>query len=111
MSRSELKLYLKNMHSLDAPFNQLSSTALTKDVNTINEQPKNTGSVLYLFSTFAVTGYFKLHTGLFDYLSKIKTSSKHIHRLKRWLKNFSCPKTEIRIQNWNTMFIMTPLPA
>lgn len=30
MSRSELKLYLNNMHSLDAPLSQLSSTALTK---------------------------------------------------------------------------------
>ncbi|HDR2765290.1 TPA: GGDEF-domain containing protein, partial [Enterobacter bugandensis] len=37
MSHEELKKYLANMHLLDAPLSQLSSSALTKDINTINE--------------------------------------------------------------------------
>jgi hypothetical protein len=37
MSHPELQAYLKNMHMLDAPLSQLSATALTKDINTVNE--------------------------------------------------------------------------
>jgi hypothetical protein len=37
MSHPELQAYLTNMHMLDAPLSQLSATALTKDINTVNE--------------------------------------------------------------------------
>lgn len=54
MSRSELKLYLKNMHSLDAPLSQLSSTALTKDVNTINETNLKIQALYYIYSALSL---------------------------------------------------------
>lgn len=54
MSRSELKLYLKNMHSLDAPLSQLSSTALTKDVNTINETNLKIQVLYYIYSALSL---------------------------------------------------------
>lgn len=54
MSRSELKLYLKNMHSLDAPLSQLSSTALTKDVTTINETNLKIQVLYYIYSALSL---------------------------------------------------------
>ena len=54
MSRSELKLYLNNMHSLDAPLSQLSSTALTKDVNTINETNLKIQVLYYIYSALSL---------------------------------------------------------
>lgn len=36
MSHSDVKTYLHTMHLLDAPLSQLSSSALTKDISTIN---------------------------------------------------------------------------
>lgn len=54
MSRSELKLYLKNMHSLDAPLSQFSSTALTKDVNTINETNLKIQVLYYIYSALSL---------------------------------------------------------
>lgn len=54
MSRSELKFYLNNMHSLDAPLSQLSSTALTKDVNTINETNLKIQVLYYIYSALSL---------------------------------------------------------
>ncbi|WP_165465038.1 putative bifunctional diguanylate cyclase/phosphodiesterase [Enterobacter cloacae] len=54
MSRSELKLYLKSMHLLDAPLSQLSSTALTKDVNTINETNLKIQVLYYIYSALSL---------------------------------------------------------
>ncbi|HCR0587199.1 TPA: EAL domain-containing protein, partial [Enterobacter hormaechei] len=54
MSRSELKLYLKSMHLLDAPLSQLSSTALTKDVNTINETNQKIQVLYYIYSALSL---------------------------------------------------------
>ncbi|MEG7493083.1 EAL domain-containing protein, partial [Enterobacter hormaechei] len=54
MSRSELKLYMNNMHSLDAPLSQLSSTALTKDVNPINEPALKIQVLYYIYSALSL---------------------------------------------------------
>lgn len=54
MSHAELKIYLKNMHLLDAPLSQLSSTALTKDINTINESNYKIQILYYIYSVLSL---------------------------------------------------------
>ena len=54
MNRSELQAYLKIMHTLDAPLNRLSSGALTKDVNSINNANVNIQTLYYIYSATSV---------------------------------------------------------
>ena len=54
MSHSELQAYLKNMHMLDAPLSQLSATALTKDINTVNESNRKIQILYYIYSALSL---------------------------------------------------------
>ncbi|WP_318392552.1 bifunctional diguanylate cyclase/phosphodiesterase [Enterobacter sp.] len=54
MSRSELKAYLKGMHSLDAPLSRFSSGALNKDVNSINNANLKIQTLYYIYSATSV---------------------------------------------------------
>ncbi|MCQ4446127.1 EAL domain-containing protein [Enterobacter cloacae] len=54
MSHPELQAYLKNMHMLDAPLSQLSATALTKDINTVNESNKKIQILYYIYSALSL---------------------------------------------------------
>ncbi|MEP8940028.1 bifunctional diguanylate cyclase/phosphodiesterase [Enterobacter mori] len=54
MSHAELKKYLANMHLLDAPLSQLSSSALTKDINTINESNRKIQILYYIYSALSL---------------------------------------------------------
>lgn len=54
MNRSELKTYLKTMHTLDAPLSNLSSSALNKDVNSINSANLKIQTLYYVYSATSV---------------------------------------------------------
>lgn len=54
MSHAELQAYLKNMHELDAPLSQLSATALTKDINTVNESNTKIQILYYIYSALSL---------------------------------------------------------
>ncbi|MGG7523755.1 putative bifunctional diguanylate cyclase/phosphodiesterase [bacterium BS0013] len=54
MSHHELQAYLKNMHMLDAPLSQLSATALTKDINTVNESNYKIQILYYIYSALSL---------------------------------------------------------
>lgn len=54
MSHEDLKKYLANMHLLDAPLSQLSSSALTKDINTINESNHKIQILYYIYSVLSL---------------------------------------------------------
>ena len=54
MTRSELETYLKTMHTLDAPLSHLSSSALDKDVTSINSANLKIQTLYYIYSTTSV---------------------------------------------------------
>ncbi|GGD15574.1 GGDEF-domain containing protein [Franconibacter daqui] len=54
MNRSELQAYLKKMHTLDAPLGRLSSGALNKDVNSINNANLKIQTLYYVYSATSV---------------------------------------------------------
>lgn len=54
MNRSALQAYLKKMHTLDAPLGRLSSGALNKDVNSINDANQKIQTLYYIYSTTSV---------------------------------------------------------
>jgi diguanylate cyclase (GGDEF)-like protein len=54
MSHPELQAYLTNMHELDAPLSQLSATALTKDINTVNESNHKIQILYYIYSVLSL---------------------------------------------------------
>lgn len=54
MNRSELESYLKIMHTLDAPLSRLSSGALDKDVNSINNANVKIQTLYYIYSATSV---------------------------------------------------------
>ena len=54
MNRSELQAYLKQMHALDAPLGRLSSGALNKDVNSINNANIKIQTLYYIYSATSV---------------------------------------------------------
>ena len=54
MNRSELQAYLKIMHTLDAPLSRLSSVALSKDVNSINNTNLKIQTLYYIYSAMSV---------------------------------------------------------
>lgn len=54
MNRSELEYYLKIMHTLDAPLSRLSSGALDKDVNSINNANVKIQTLYYIYSATSV---------------------------------------------------------
>ncbi|MDK4745771.1 EAL domain-containing protein [Leclercia adecarboxylata] len=54
MNRPELENYLKTMHTLDAPLSNLSSSALNKDVNSINSANLKIQTLYYVYSATSV---------------------------------------------------------
>ena len=54
MNRSALQAYLKKMHTLDAPLGRLSSGALNKDVNSINNANQKIQTLYYIYSATSV---------------------------------------------------------
>ncbi|MEG2266755.1 MAG: GGDEF domain-containing protein, partial [Acinetobacter sp.] len=54
MNRSELQTYLKTMHTLDTPLGRLSSGALNKDMNSINNANLNIQTLYYIYSATSV---------------------------------------------------------
>lgn len=54
MNRSDLESYLKIMHTLDAPLSRLSSGALDKDVNSINNANVKIQTLYYIYSATSV---------------------------------------------------------
>ncbi|MCK1967903.1 EAL domain-containing protein [Franconibacter sp. IITDAS19] len=54
MNRAELQAYLKKMHTLDAPLGRLSSGALNKDVNSINNANLKIQTLYYIYSATSV---------------------------------------------------------
>lgn len=54
MNRSELQAYLQTMHSLDPQLARLSSGALDKDINTINEANLKIKTLYYIYSATSV---------------------------------------------------------
>lgn len=54
MNRSELQAYLKKMHALDTPLGRLSSGALNKDVNSINNANHKIQTLYYIYSATSV---------------------------------------------------------
>jgi len=50
MNRSELQAYLKTMQTLDAPLSRLSSGALDKDINSINDANHKIKTLYYIYS-------------------------------------------------------------
>lgn len=54
MNRSELQTYLKIMHQLDAQLSRLSSGALDKDINSINDANLKIKTLYYIYSATSV---------------------------------------------------------
>lgn len=54
MRRSEILDYLRVMHNLDAPLARLSSDALSKDVNAINDANLNIRNLYYVYSAMSI---------------------------------------------------------
>ena len=54
MTRPELENYLKTMHTLDAPLSRLSSSALNKDVLSINSANLKIQTLYYIYSATSV---------------------------------------------------------
>ena len=54
MSHSDVKAYLQTMHLLDAPLSQLSSSALTKDISTINYTNHKIQILYYIYSALSL---------------------------------------------------------
>ena len=54
MNRSELQSYLKTMHQLDAQLSRLSSSALDKDINSINDANLKIKTLYYIYSATSV---------------------------------------------------------
>lgn len=54
MSHSDVKTYLHTMHLLDAPLSQLSSSALTKDISTINSSNHKIQILYYIYSDLSL---------------------------------------------------------
>ncbi len=54
MNRPALQAYLKKMHTLDAQLGRLSSGALNKDVNSINNANQKIQTLYYIYSTTSV---------------------------------------------------------
>ena len=54
MSHSDVKTYLHTMHLLDAPLSQLSSSALTKDISTINSSNHKIQTLYYIYSALSL---------------------------------------------------------
>jgi len=54
MNRSELQTYLKTMHQLDAQLSRLSSSALDKDINSINDANLKIKTLYYIYSATSV---------------------------------------------------------
>jgi len=54
MNRPELQAYLKVMHQLDAPMGRLSSGALDKDINSINDANLKIQTLYYVYSATSV---------------------------------------------------------
>lgn len=54
MSHSDVKTYLHTMHLLDAPLSQLSSSALTKDISTINNSNHKIQILYYIYSALSL---------------------------------------------------------
>ncbi|MBB1201205.1 bifunctional diguanylate cyclase/phosphodiesterase [Enterobacteriaceae bacterium 89] len=54
MNRSELQAYLKTMHGLDVPLGRLSSGALDKDINSINNTNLKIRTLYYIYSAISV---------------------------------------------------------
>ncbi|MGL4726165.1 MAG: putative bifunctional diguanylate cyclase/phosphodiesterase [Scandinavium sp.] len=50
MNRPQLQAYLETMHALDAPLGRLSSSALDKDINAINDANLNINTLYYIYS-------------------------------------------------------------
>lgn len=54
MNRSEIQAYLKTMQTLDAPLSHLSSGALDKDINSINDANLKIKTLYYIYSATSV---------------------------------------------------------
>lgn len=54
MSHSDVKTYLHTLHLLDAPLSQLSSSALTKDISTINSSNHKIQILYYIYSALSL---------------------------------------------------------
>ncbi|WP_427033143.1 putative bifunctional diguanylate cyclase/phosphodiesterase [Enterobacter hormaechei] len=54
ISHSDVKTYLHTMHLLDAPLSQLSSSALTKDISTINSSNHKIQTLYYIYSALSL---------------------------------------------------------
>ncbi|HEI9603589.1 TPA: bifunctional diguanylate cyclase/phosphodiesterase [Enterobacter hormaechei] len=99
MSRSELKFYLNNMHSLDAPLSQLSSTALTKDVNTINETNLKIQVLYYIYSALSLLLVILSFILGFFIIYQNKNILKAHMQVKTLAEELQLSKETLQIQN------------
>lgn len=99
MSHHELQAYLKNMHMLDAPLSQLSATALTKDINTVNESNYKIQILYYIYSALSLLLVILSFILGFLMIYQNKNILKAHMQVKSLAEELQLSKEKLQIQN------------
>lgn len=99
MNRSELQVYLKTMQTLDAPLSRLSSGALDKDINSINDANHKIKTLYYIYSaTSVLLIIMSAILGLLIFYQNRNIQKAHL-QVKNLAEELQESKEKLQVQN------------
>ena len=99
MNRSELQAYLKTMQTLDAPLSRLSSGALDKDINSINDANHKIKTLYYIYSaTSVLLIIMSAILGLLIFYQNRNIQKAHL-QVKNLAEELQESKEKLQVQN------------
>ncbi|WP_407436605.1 putative bifunctional diguanylate cyclase/phosphodiesterase [Lelliottia sp.] len=99
MNRSELQAYLKTMQTLDAPLSRLSSGALDKDINSINDANLKIKTLYYIYSaTSVLLIIMSAILGLLIFYQNRNIQKAHL-QVKNLAEELQESKEKLQVQN------------
>jgi len=99
MNRSELQAYLKVMHTLDAQLGRLSSGALDKDINSINDANLKIKTLYYIYSaTSALLIIMSAILGVLIFYQNRNILKAHL-QVKSLAEALQESKAKLQVQN------------
>jgi len=99
MNRSELQAYLKTMQMLDAPLSRLSSGALDKDINSINDANHKIKTLYYIYSaTSVLLIIMSAILGLLIFYQNRNIQKAHL-QVKNLAEELQESKEKLQVQN------------
>jgi diguanylate cyclase (GGDEF)-like protein len=104
MNRSELQAYLKTMQTLDAPLSRLSSGALDKDINSINDANHKIKTLYYIYSaTSVLLIIMSAILGLLIFYQNRNIQKAHL-QVKNLAEELQESKEKLQVQNTKLEF-------